>query len=141
MRMFEFFRIWLVVLGAALVVGGVSLTLLASSPVGAVFNRLIDPAFWQSQPDAATRKFQAWCYSVAFATMAGWGFGLAMIAANAFSSHQAWAWWAIAGSIAIWFPLDTGRSLYHRVWANAIGNTALLVLVAIPLIGTFGEFH
>jgi hypothetical protein len=43
--------------------------------------------------------------------------------------------------VAVWYPLDTGRSLIHRVHGNAIANTALLVILAIPLIGTFGEFH
>jgi hypothetical protein len=73
--------------------------------------------------------------------MAGWGLCVAVVVANAFSSRQAWAWWAVAGGVALWFPLDTGRSLYHRVYANAALNAALLVALAIPLIGTFGEFH
>ena len=45
------------------------------------------------------------------------------------------------GGVAVWFSLDTGRSLLHKVYANAAVNTALLVVLAIPLIGTFGEFH
>lgn len=61
--------------------------------------------------------------------------------ANAFASRQAWVWWSIAGGLALWFPLDTGRPLYHRVYANAAVNTLLLVAIAIPLIGTFGEFR
>ena len=50
---------------------------------------------------------------------------MAMLVANAFATRQAWVWWSIAGSVALWFPLDTGRSLYHRVRANAAGNAAL----------------
>ena len=73
--------------------------------------------------------------------MAGWGLSIAILVANAFSSHQAWVWWAVAGGVGLWFPLDTGRSLLHRVYANVIVNTALLIFLAIPLIGTFGEFH
>jgi hypothetical protein len=76
-----------------------------------------------------------------FAVMAGWGLCLAMLLANAFATKQAWVWWSVAGSVALWFPLDTGRSLCHKVYANAAGNTALLVLLAIPLIGTFGDFR
>ena len=73
--------------------------------------------------------------------MAGWGTCMAIVIANAFSSREAWVWWSITGSIAVWFPLDTGRSLLHRVYANAALNTALLAILAIPLAGTFGEFH
>jgi hypothetical protein len=47
----------------------------------------------------------------------------------------------VAASLAIWYPLDTGRSLYHRVYVNAILNTVLLVVVAVPLAFTFAEFH
>ena len=47
----------------------------------------------------------------------------------------------MAAGLAVWFALDTGRSLFHRVYANAALNAVLLVLAAIPLIGTFGEFH
>jgi hypothetical protein len=83
---------------------------------------------------------QSWAYSVTFATMAGWSTCLAVIIITP-SSREAWVWWSIAASIAVWFPLDTGRSLLHRVYANVAVNTALLVILAIPLIGTFGEFH
>jgi hypothetical protein len=75
------------------------------------------------------------------AVVAGWGLSIAILVAYAFDSRQAWAWWAVAGGVCLWFPLDTGRSLLRRVYANAIVNTALLVVLAIPLIGTFGEFH
>ena len=73
--------------------------------------------------------------------MAGWGTCMAIVIANAFSSREAWVWWSITASIAVWFPLDTGRSLLHKVYANAALNTALLAILAIPLAGTFGEFH
>jgi len=73
--------------------------------------------------------------------MAGWGLCIAFIAANAFATRQAWAWWSIAASLALLYPLDTGRSLYHRVRANAFLNTVVLVLVTLPLAFTFGEFY
>lgn len=139
--MFEFFRLWLLVACGAMAVVGVAMVLIVGTPLFNRVNRLIDPAFWPSTPDAATRGFQSWAYGVTFAVMAGWGLSLAILVANAFASRQAWVWWTIAASVALWYPLDTGRSLYHRVWANAIGNTLFLAILAIPLIGTFGEFH
>jgi hypothetical protein len=112
-----------------------------TSPLFAIINRLVDRSFWAAAPDAPTRQFQAWSYGVMLAVMAGWGLALAIVVANAFATKQAWVWWTIAGSVALWFPLDTGRSLYHKVYLNAAANTALLVLLAIPLIGTFGDFR
>jgi hypothetical protein len=138
---FEFFRLWLLVACSALAIAGAIGVLIVGTPLFAIISPLMDHAFWTTSPDAATRRFQAWSYGVMFAVMAGWGLCLAMLVANAFATKQAWVWWSIAGSVALWFPLDTGRSLYHKVYANAAGNTALLVLLAIPLIGTFGDFR
>jgi hypothetical protein len=138
---FEFFQAWLVVLGVVMAVAGAVMVLLFSTPLFSFAARLLDRPFWPNGPDETTRRFQAWAYSVAFATMAGWGLAVALIAANAFGSRQLWAWWAIAGSVALWYPLDTGRSIVHRVWVNAALNTAVLILASIPLVATFGEFH
>ncbi len=120
---------------------GAGAVVVVGTPVFGLIGRLFDRPFWPGRPDTATRAFQSWSYSVTFATMAGWGLCLAVIVANAFSSREAWVWWSIAGSVGLWFTLDTGRSLLHKVYANAALNTALLVVVAIPLIGTIGEFH
>jgi hypothetical protein len=142
--LFEFFRMWLLVVAAAMAVAGGLLVLLVGTRAFAVLNPLFDRPFWgggSDAPDAMTRRFQHWAYGVTFATMAGWGLLLAILVANAFASRQAWVWWSIAASIALWFPLDTGRSLYHRVYANAAVNTIFLVALAIPLAATFGEFH
>ena len=51
--MFEFFRLWLLVVSAGMVVSGVAMVLLAGTPVLISLNRLIDPAFWTGETDAA----------------------------------------------------------------------------------------
>lgn len=139
--MFEASRLWLLVVCGAMTVVGVLAVLLAGTPLFSSLGRLLDRPFWPGGPDATTRGFQSWAYGVTFAVMAGWGLSLAILVANAFDSRQAWVWWAIAASVAFWYLLDTGRSLLHRVYVNAALNTAVLVLVAIPLAVTFGEFH
>lgn len=139
--MFEFFRLWLLAVSLGMAAIGVAAVLVVGTPLFTLVGRFFDRPFWPGRPDDTTRSFQSWAYSVTFATMAGWGLCVAIIVANGFSSHQAWVWWAVAGGVAVWFPLDTGRSLYHRVYANAAVNLGLLVALAIPLIGTFGEFH
>jgi hypothetical protein len=139
--MFEFFQGWLVVVGAVMAVAGAAMVLIVESPLLAPVLRLLDRPFWPGGPDDTARRFQAWAYSVTFATMAGWGVAIAFIAANAFAARQVWAWWAIAASVAVWYPFDTGRSALHRVWTNVALNTVVLVLVAIPLAATFGEMR
>jgi hypothetical protein len=139
--MFEFFRIWLVVLGAGIVLGGAAISLLGGTRVFAGMNRMIDPVFWQNGPDAASRRYQAWVYGVLGGAMAGWGLMITLLVSQAYDTRQAWVWWTLALSTALWFVLDTGQSLRYRVYTNAAVNTALLLALAIPLAFTFGEFH
>jgi len=44
-------------------------------------------------------------------------------------------------SSRVWFPLDTGRSLLHKVYANCRAEYRVAVILVIPLIRTFGEFQ
>jgi hypothetical protein len=139
--LFEICRIWLLALGAAMAVAGAAMVLLVGFRPVAPLLGLLDRPFWSSGPDATTRRFETWAYSVTFATMAGWGVCIAFITANAFASKESWAWWSIAASVALWYPLDTGRSLLHRVYVNAALNTALLIAVAVPLALTYADFR
>jgi hypothetical protein len=84
-----------------MVVGGTGLVFVAGTPLFAFFGRLFDRAFWPRTPDTATRQFEAWIYSVLGATIAGWGLCLALVVANAFPTHQAWAWRAVAAGVAL----------------------------------------
>ena len=139
--MFEFFRLWLIVVGAGIAAGGVLLSLLGGTRVFAVMNRLIDPAFWDGLPDAPAQRFRAWIYGLLGAIMAAWGLTVAILVSQAWNTRQSWVWWSVAASVGLWFVLDTGQSLRYRVFANAAINTALLVALAIPLAFTFGDFH
>jgi hypothetical protein len=139
--MFEFFRLWLIVVAGGMTMGGVLMALLAGTRVFAGMNRLIDPAFWKDAPDGAVRKYQAWIFGVLGGTMAGWGLTVALVVANAFSTRQAWVWWSVTLGTGLWYVLDTGQSLRYRVFANALINTIVLLALAIPLASTFGEFH
>ena len=139
--MFEFFRLWLIVIGVGIAVGGVLLSLLGGTRALAVMNRLIDPAFWDGLPDTSAQRFQAWAYGLLGAIMAAWGLTVAILVSQVWNTRQAWVWWSVAASVGLWFVLDTGQSLRYRVFANAAINTVLLVVLAIPLAFTFGDFH
>jgi hypothetical protein len=139
--MVDFARVWLIVVGVAMAVGGTMLALLGGTRLLAFLDRLIDPAFWHDTPDASTRRYQAWIYGVLGGTMAGWGLTVALLAASDFAARETWLWWTIASGTALWFVVDTGQSLRFRVWANVALNAAVLIAVAIPLALTFGEFN
>ena len=139
--MFEVCRIWLVVLGVGLAAGGTVMVIVAGLPALRPLLRLLDRGFWPVGPDHTTRRFEAWAYSVTFATMAGWGVCVAFLAAAGFPTRQIWVWWAVAASLVLWYPLDTVRSVLHRVWINAALNTVVLIVAAVPLALTLGEFR
>lgn len=139
--MFEFFQAWLVVVGIAVAVFGAVLAVLSETRLFAPIHHLLDAPFWPDGPDPAARSFRAWSYGVSGGTMAGWGLTIAIVASQAFGGRAWWTWWSIASAVALWYVLDTGQSIRHRVVANVLINTALLVAVAIPLAGTVSEFR
>jgi hypothetical protein len=138
---FELFRIWLLVVGLAIVVGGAFFALAADSAPMAGLNLIIRQRFWPDGEPEGARELRRWLEGIIGGTMAGWGLMVAIVAAGPFSARQVGLWWALAGGTVLWYVLDTGRSVQSRVWSNVAINTALLVLIAVPLAATFGEFH
>lgn len=139
---FDTCRRWLQALGLVLAAVGLAMAAAAGTPLFDTVDRFVDPAFWGSPgPDAAARDFQAWAYGVWGATIAGWGIAVAFIAAQAFRRREAWAWHAIALGTALWFVLDTGRSLAHGVTFNVAVNIFVLLAVAVPLLSTRRSFR
>ncbi len=139
--MFEFFRIWLLVVGLGIVVGGAFFALAPDSLPMKGLNEIIRLRFWRAGESQDARELRRWLEGIIGGVMAGWGLMLAIIAAGPFSSRDIALWWALAAGTALWFVLDTGRSIAARVWSNVAINTGLLVLIAVPLIFTFAEFN
>ena len=134
---FAFWQRWLLAVGLAVSAFGVLMALLSGAPVFELLTRQIDSAFWSAGvPDEATRQFQHWLYGVWGATIAGWGIFLTYIVRYPFSQKERWAWNCLAFGLAIWFVLDTSLSLFHKVYFNAVFNTALLVLAGLPVMFT-----
>lgn len=138
--MFEVARWWLAGVGALMVIGGVALTLLVNTPLLRPIVDLLERPFW-TEPTSTERDYRTFVYGVAGGTMAGWGVAVVLLASQGFPTRQAWVWWALTLGVAVWYALDTGRSIRHRVHLNAALNTLLLVAAAIPLALSFGEFH
>jgi len=69
--------------------------------------------------------------------MFGWGVMLLLVLLGPFrrGSHEAWLTLSI--SLAAWFIPDTIFSLWSGYWQNAVFNTALVFLFAIPLAATY----
>lgn len=134
-----FWQKWLFVLGLLIAAFGVLLALFSETPAFSIFHQQIDPAFFRA-PDAEIRNFQQWIYGLLGATMAGWGVFMAFIAHYPFQKKEKWAWVCIAMGVLLWYVVDTSISLSFGVMFNAVFNTIVLILVALPLGFTWKDF-
>lgn len=80
-------------------------------------------------------------YRVLGAVMVGWMISLLFILAGSFRQGQRDGWYAITGSIVVWFLLDSGASISAGYWQNAVFNALFFVLFTIPLGATFYHFN
>ena len=134
MEKFLFWQRWLFVVSLLITLFGVAMTFLNSTEFFDLFNRQIDPVFWGSQNITGEAKnFQRWVYGVWGATIAGWGVMLGFIAYSPFRKREAWSWKCPVAGLAVWYLLDSGISIYFKVYFNAFFKTGLLILAAFPL--------
>lgn len=138
---FQFWRRWLIVATCGVIVYGFSFILfpdLTQSLFNIIFFGSADAS--QSFSNEAN-AYIAFAHGVLGAVMIGWMVALLPILLGPFGQGQRSAWNAIAFSLIEWYGIDTVFSLHSGVPANALFNTALLVLFAIPLAATYGYFR
>jgi len=142
MKTFLLWQKWLLIVCIFISVFGVLIAFLSGTPLFSIFNRQIDPAFWGvNAADAVAGRFQQWLYGVWGATIAGWGIVMSCVVHRPFKNKERWAWNALALGILVWFVLDTGLSIIHKVYFNVAFNTTLLVLAGLPMAFTISEFN
>ena len=141
MKQFPFWQRWLFVFSLIVIVFGLGMALLNCTPLFAVFDSQVNPAFWETNPlPIGIISFQGWTYGVLGATMAGWGFFLAFIVRYPFRNRERWAWNALLTGLSLWYLTDIAISLYFGVAFNAIFNTVIFILATLPLFFTRQEF-
>ncbi len=142
MNSFTFWQRWLSIFGLIIIAFGLGMAVLNSTPLFDLLNRQVDPVFWGTQPlPREALAFRGWIYGVLGATMAGWGVFIAFLAQSPFRRRERWAWNCTALGILVWYLPDTAISLASGVIFNAMINTGLLALVALPLFFTRREFR
>jgi hypothetical protein len=138
---FDIWRTWLILAAAGTAVFGVAMTLTSSTVVFDAFNQRIDPVFWQGDPiPPAAVAFRQWIYATWGATIAGLGSLVSLVAHFAFRRHQVWVRNSLAAVLATWYALDTGASLAWGVSFNVAFNTAILLVLGLPLLFTWRAF-
>lgn len=141
MNTFRFWQRWLSIFSWAVVIFGVGMALLNRTPLFALFDAQVNPAFWSQNPvPIGVDEFQGWIYGIFGAAMAGWGVFLVFLTRYPFQHKQRWSWMCFLLGLLLWYILDTGISLYFGVVFNAIFNTAIMALAVIPLAFTWKEF-
>jgi hypothetical protein len=141
MKNFRFWQRWLSLISWIVLIFGVGMALLNRTPLFALFDSQVNPAFWDYNPlPVGVDDFQGWIYGIFGATMAGWGVFLVYMARYPFQMRERWAWNCILQGLLLWYLLDTGISVYFGVVFNAILNTIILILLLLPLFITRKEF-
>ena len=141
MKRFLFWQRWLFVFSLIVIVFGLGMALLNRTPLFAIFDSQVNPAFWKTNSlSPEVDAFQGWAYGVMGATMAGWGVFLAFIVHYPFNHKERWAWNAFMLGLSLWYLTDTTISLYFGVVFNAIFNTVIFILALLPLLFTRQEF-
>jgi hypothetical protein len=141
LKRFLFWQRWLFIFSLVVIIFGLVMALLNRTSLFTIFDYQINPVFWGSDPlPSGVNEFQSWIYGVLGATMAGWGVILAFIIRKPFRARERWAWNAFALGISLWYAIDTSFSLYFGVVFNAVFNTAIFILAALPLVSTRRQF-
>jgi hypothetical protein len=141
MRSFNFWRIWLFIVAVVIAVFGVLMAFLNQTAIFAIFNREINAVFWPSgEIGRGLPQFQSWVYGVWGATVAGMGIFAAYVAHYPFARREKWARQCLAAGTGVWYVLDTYISLASGVIFNALFNTVIFLLIAVPLGFTWKEF-
>ncbi|HYO55042.1 hypothetical protein [Archangium sp.] len=98
-------------------------------------------ALWGSGTyPAEVRAYRMWIAAVLGSTMTAWAVALLWVVAVPFARRERWAWLCIATSVLVWAPVDTGLSLLHGVYVNALFNVLPIMMMAVPLAATWRQF-
>lgn len=137
MRNFLFWQRWLLIVGFVISIFGISVSFFSGTALFYLFDNNINLNFWGSvDVPNNIKEFQKWIYGAWGATVAGWGIFVIFIAHYPFQRREKWSWNCLISGLLLWFFIDSGFSVYYRVYINVILNTILLILVMLPLVFT-----
>ena len=102
---------------------------------------LINESVWQ-QPDMPeiVVTYHRWLYGVIGSALGAWALALFLVVRHPFRAREPWAWWCVAGSLMVWYGVDTASSIAHGVWPNVPFNTLGAIAIGLPLLMTRKAF-
>jgi hypothetical protein len=131
----------LLTLGFAAAIAGGLLFVLAPEFSGLGWlNRSVTAAFFGTEEPPGAAALRRWLYAVEGSTLVAFGILGLSVVVTAFRRRERWARNALVLAIAVWYPLDTAASLARGVVANAALNTAIALVLLVPVAMTWKRF-
>ncbi|WP_412062044.1 hypothetical protein [Rubrivirga sp. IMCC45206] len=112
-RAFQFWQRWLVAASAFFVAFGVAVAVWPDAPFLAMWTAAVADHFYGGAEPAQAAAFRRFVMGPLGGTIAGSYVLAALVAAIPFARRERWAWWALAGSLALWVVVDSTVSLAH----------------------------
>jgi hypothetical protein len=131
---------WLVVAAFVVLLVGAAFVLLAG-PMQPLFESLYFAPRSSVPLGADAADYVSFMGAVLGAVMVGWAVLLLYVLYGPFRRLERAAWDMIAASLGVWYVLDTAFSLFSGFWQNAVLNTAMLAMFAVPMAATYGRLH
>lgn len=115
----------------------------APGPIRQFFSVLIyaSPAAIESGFGVAANDYIVLMHGVIGAVMFGWGAAMLLVLRGPFRRGEREGWLLLALPLIAWYVPDTLFSLYTGFWQNAVLNTVLAMLFAIPLAACRKHFR
>jgi hypothetical protein len=137
----RFWYRWLVVATVGLMAFGIAMVV-APGIAKFGFSALIytDGHFISTSFSPQANGYVALVHGVLGAVLVGWGLQIFLVIKGPFLKAQPTAWSSIAIPLAVWFVIDTSFSILAGYRQNAVLNTGLLAVFAIPLGATRKHF-
>ncbi|TAF06639.1 MAG: hypothetical protein EAZ77_11865 [Nostocales cyanobacterium] len=137
---FRFWWYWLIITTCGLTIFSLSLVIFPDF-MQSVFNAIFfSTSQAQTTFSEVANSYIKFICGLLGAVMIGWSVTLFLILAGPFRRRQIEAWYAITGSILIWFMVDSSFSLSTGFWQNAVLNMIFFVFFGIPLAVTYRDF-
>ncbi len=133
----SFWRNWLLVASAGFGVVGLEMMLFQNLLDTYLWNKLFfSKSMLHTTFTPEIKNYIHTLYGILGAVTVGWAAMLYYHVKNSFATRDIRAWNAVAASIGIWFVIDSVFSISMGYWQNALLNTDVALLFAIPLLAS-----
>lgn len=132
---------WLVVASILFAVQALSWTLVGSFDPFGLWDGLAADAFHAGETPAAVARFRRFILGPFGATTAAYFVLFAAVARHPLRARERWAYWALAGSLGLWFTVDSLASVARGGLFNVLlVNVPCAVILGVPLLALRREF-